>query len=315
MKTTFHIRQPYRDRFMACAEQYRNVSPAIPERFIEKMERNIGMAGILDEEGLEKKNPLIIALGDSVTAGHFESLIPDDPLRAKDLLPVFRKRAELIELSKTDPALAKEKERLLAMPPVEVYDARESYIEKFRDMLISRYELTSVSILNAGIAGDNLISMARRADRDVIRYQPDLVLINGSLNWDETLGSLDVFTEVLQKLVRRIKTFTEADIILLTPNGDLPSTLFETFGIKAKELTTSERCERIRQVAYAEKVCLADVRKVWEIARDAGCPWEELLANRVNHPSVEGHEVYAKVLMQLFNCKPGTETGCFVCSE
>ena len=30
-------------------------------------------------------------------------------------------------------------------------------------------------------------------------------------------------------------------------------------------------------------------------------PWEELLANRINHPSVEGHEVYAKVLMKLFS--------------
>lgn len=31
-----------------------------------------------------------------------------------------------------------------------------------------------------------------------------------------------------------------------------------------------------------------------------GCPWEELLANGVNHPGIEGHEVYAITLMKLF---------------
>ena len=113
------------------------------------------------------------------------------------------------------------------LPPVEIYDARESYIEKYRSMLIDRFELTSVSVINAGIAGDTLPSMIARAERDVIRYQPDLILVNGSLNWnDEQMG---------------------------------------------------------------------------DAALKAGCPWEELLANRINHPSVEGHEVYAKVLMKLFD--------------
>ena len=39
---------------------------------------------------------------------------------------------------------------------------------------------------------------------------------------------------------------------------------------------------------------------VIEHAKEKGCAWEELLANKVNHPSVEGHEVYARVLMKLF---------------
>ena len=42
-------------------------------------------------------------------------------------------------------------------------------------------------------------------------------------------------------------------------------------------------------------------RAVWTAAQEADCPWEELLANRINHPSVEGHEVYARVLMKLFD--------------
>ena len=32
-----------------------------------------------------------------------------------------------------------------------------------------------------------------------------------------------------------------------------------------------------------------------------GIPWSELLANGMNHPEAEGHEVYAKVLMKLLD--------------
>lgn len=63
--------------------------------------------------------------------------------------------------------------------------------------------------------------------------------------------------------------------------------------------TTGERVVAIREVAEEEQVCLADVYAVWEAAREAGCPWKELLANGINHPGVEGHEVYAMVLMKL----------------
>ncbi len=100
-------------------------------------------------------------------------------------------------------------------------------------------------------------------------------------------------------MICRIKTETKADIVLLTPNGDLPNTMFEALGQPAVEPTTRERVEAIRELASEEKVCLADNYLVWEEARKQGIPWVELLANGINHPSVEGHEVYAKVLMQL----------------
>ncbi len=75
--------------------------------------------------------------------------------------------------------------------------------------------------------------------------------------------------------------------------------MFSAPGQGVPKPTTSSRAEKIREIAAEEGVCLADVRAVWDAAREQGCPWEELLANRINHPSVEGHEVYAKILMKL----------------
>lgn len=287
MRTTFHTKQPYADLFIKCAEEFSLNTPAKPERFIEKMKKNRGCLGVisgfgLDEEGLERKNPVIVALGDSVTAGHFESLLPKDP----------------VELEKKFANIQQRLKEGTELPALEITDSRESYLEKFRYKLIDLYEQTSVSTINAGIAGDNLVQMAARAKRDVIRYQPDLVLINGSLNWDETLGDAQTYKRILKDLVVRIKTETEADIILLTPNGDLPNTMFGEQN--QKEPTTIERVEVIREVAQEEQVCLVDVYAIWQEARKKGCPWEELLANGVNHPGIEGHEVYAIALMKLF---------------
>ncbi|MGN1193125.1 MAG: SGNH/GDSL hydrolase family protein [Dorea sp.] len=306
MKTTFRARQPYADIFYKCAEESVCMSPVRPERFIEKMKCNKGAVGAitgmgLDETGLERKNPVIVALGDSVTAGHFESLLPKDPIQAARLLERAVQAANTGDW--TDAELQKymwnntEADLSHGYPPIEITDSRESYIEKFKNKLIDKYEMTSVSVINAGIAGDNLIQMLKRSDRDVIRYQPDLVLINGSLNWDDAMGTTEEYKELLRRLVKKIQEETEADIILLTPNGDLPNFMN---GPDAPVPTTAERVTAIRELANEEQVCLADVYAIWEAAGNEGCPWEELLANGINHPGVEGHEVYAMTLMKLF---------------
>ena len=302
MRTTYRIKQPYADIFLQCSHDFKCNSKVKPNRFIKKMKRNTGLTTSFwneyDEEGMEYRNPIITVLGDSVTAGHFESLVT--PKIANIMKEVFRLKKE----GALKEEIQKKTGFNLSLTPWEIYDARESYVEKFRLKLIDKYELTSLSVINAGIAGDTLPSMVKRAYRDVICHRPDLILINGSLNWDdEEFGDESVYKNILKELVCLFKKETEADIILLTPNGDLPGTIFETGDEidSFKEPTTPERCAAIREVANEEGVCLADVRAVWDEAAQRGCPWKELLANGVNHPSVEGHEVYAEVLMKLFD--------------
>lgn len=295
MRTTFRTKQPYANIFLKCADDFVCNSPVKPEHFIKCMEDNQGaVAGItgkgLDSEGLERKNPVIVALGDSVTAGHFESLMPTDPEVIEQFLQAMMNPESY-------------KGELPEIRDIEITDARESYVEKFRRALIDKYERTSVSVINAGIAGDNLVSMAKRANRDVIRYQPDLILLNGSLNWSDELGSTEDYKKILTQLVQSFRDQTEADIILLTPNGEERNTspFLACMGVPIPEITTPERVKAIREVAAEQQVCLADVYAVWEMAKERGCPWSELLSNGSNHPGVEGHEVYSKVLMKLFD--------------
>lgn len=297
MRTKFQCKQPYGEMLLQCAREEPCRSPARPLRFLRRMAMNQGSIGVLsgfglDEQGLERKNPVIAALGDSVTAGHFEALpAPEGGMEAA------QRRMELVRrLGFHGVEEAFDRGELPALPPVEVTDARVCYLEQFRSMLLDKFERTSVSTINAGIAGDHLRSMAARAERDVVRYQPDLVLINGVLNWGPGLGTTAQYKELLRQLVRKLQKETQADLVLMTPNGDLPNPMMEP---PLEGERTEDRVRAVREVAWEEGVCLADAYAVWEKARDAGCPWKELLANGINHPGVEGHTAYALTLMKL----------------
>jgi lysophospholipase L1-like esterase len=227
-------------------------------------------------DGLERRNPLIVALGDSVTAGHFESTASSE----EDIL-VFYEKAMSGQLDENDIG--------------EVTDVRESYVNKFYNALIDWYEQTSLSVINCGIAGDDLYGMNRRVYRDVIRYAPDLILINASLNWGTQCGSTSDYENELRKLLTVITNETNCDIILLTPNMDI----IELPEMRNPNSSLAERVEVIRKMAAEFDVCLADTYKAWKEYEAEGYPVDALLANGCNHPSITGHEAYARVLMKL----------------
>ena len=155
--------------------------------------------------------------------------------------------------------------------------------------------LITISAINAGIAGDTILGMEARLTRDVISHDPDLTIINGSLNWGPELGENRLFYESLRRIVRRVKRETGSDIVLMTPNMQcLDNAPFPPGD------SLEERVRMIRQVAAEEDACLADVYKVWEGFVSAGHPAAALLANGVNHPTPAGHQVMAEVLMKFF---------------
>ncbi|MCI8722451.1 MAG: hypothetical protein HFH16_01850 [Ruminococcus sp.] len=278
MKTSFKTPDQYAEAILHIADMQEPENEKQPLRFMKVMKENRGFINKLSpysmetEDGLERKNPLIVVLGDSVTAGHFEF--------NGDMADFFEK----LKTQKIDEDQV-----------IEATDVLRSYADQFRKMLIEHYDQTAVSVINSGIAGDTMHGMYRRLERDVIRYQPDLVIINGSLNWGEEDGDDEEYYDVLSKTVQEVKDKTDADIILLTPNMELP-------GNPASNPHSSlkDRIKAIRRVAKEKDVCLADVYKIWETYAEKGYPLKELLANGINHPSIVGHTVYAKALMKLF---------------
>lgn len=281
MKTLFVTKEPYASAFLELADTVRCTGGNRPERFKKLMYENRGEAAAfslfpMPEDCLERKNPLIVAAGDSVTAGHFEFLLD------------FAEAEKMREEGTLTPDVFGE-----------VVDVMNGYVDRFRQKLIEKYEATSVSVVNSGIAGDTILGIERRLGRDVLRYQPDLVLVNASLNWMEPCGGNAEYRRALKAVVTRIRNETTADIVLLTPNAALPAPV--PTPLDHPDSTLDDRVQIIREIAEELSVCLVDTYRIWETYKAQGYPVKELLANGTNHPSTVGHEVYAKALMQLFD--------------
>ena len=107
----------------------------------------------LVEKLIEKQNdmygkpPVTIAfLGDSVTHGCFEC---------------YMKKKDFIET---------------------VYEYKSAYSTRFREILNLLYPNVQVNVINSGISGDNAVRGASRIARDILPFNPDMVIRRFFLN-------------------------------------------------------------------------------------------------------------------------------------
>lgn len=254
MKPVIEMPEYLKRRLSSYIETHDVTNGIKAKRFIEIMKTHRGFcdfAGLDNEEFIDSRNPLIAALGDSVTGGHFE---------AGDL--------SKLEIAQ-DPAL--------------------SYVSIFLNLLHDEYPVTTPSLINSGIAGDNIHGMHKRLKRDVIRYEPDLVILNASLNWSVNRGSLAYYKQEYEAVVREILSETEADLILVTANAKISD---------EKDLNFDERTEFIRETAKKYNLPLCDFRRIFDeiLAEDE---LKQVLSNRENHPTPFAHKIMAKALMRI----------------
>ncbi len=251
MKSNIEMSQEMIDRFENYLDQNDLSNGIKPLRFIETMKKHKNIIDFmnLDEQlHIEKRNPLIAVLGDSVSCGHFE----------------------IIDLEKF----------LIA------HDPSVCYMELVKKMLQERYPLTCVSLVNSAIAGDNIRNMEKRLTRDIVSFQPDLIVLNATLNWSENRGTLEDFKTAYRTVVERILSETDADLILLTPN------------VTSYEEELKPRIDFVKQLAEEYKVTMIDLHKMYtDVCRPE--EYESVLANRENHPTVYGHRLFAKAIMKV----------------
>jgi len=81
------------------------------------------------------------------------------------------------------------------------------------------YPSTPVNIINAGVSGVSAGHGLARLERDVLRYNPDLVGVSFGLNdaCDEREESLERYKEDLKEIFEKIKN-SDSEAILMTAN-------------------------------------------------------------------------------------------------
>ena len=167
-----------------------------------------------------------------------------------------------------------------------------------------------VNTLNAGIGGQTMAGSLDRLERDVIRHQPDLVLIGFGLN-DSSMGleGVEAFKRDLRAGVERIARETQAAVVLLTPNqmcyeesDRIPGAwhhVFEALRERQVSGVLAAYDNAIREVGAETGALVADVYAEWERRRTAGKNTDAMLANGLNHPTREGHRLAADQISRV----------------
>ena len=192
-----------------------------------------------------------------------------------------------------------------------VFDYKSAYSTRVKEILNMLYPNVQINIINSGISGDRAVCGAQRLERDVISYNPDLVVVSYGLN-DSSYGGLekmDEYINSLEDIFARVKK-SGAEIIFLTQNymntktsPHLRNKLFidlaehfagdvQNSGILKKYFEAARLCCEKHGVA----VC--DLYPVWERLCESGVDITELLANKLNHPIREFHYYMAMKLVE-----------------
>ncbi len=226
---------------------------------------------------LAKKHPaLTIAfLGDSVTQGCFE---------------IYKTSANTLET---------------------VYDYKSAYSTRVREILNILYPSVQVNIINSGISGDNVVNGNYRLEEDVLKYNPDIVVVSFGLN--DSVGGLDNlpnYKNALSSIFTRLKE-RGIEVIFLTQNfmntKTAPAILFDDFFRGLAEMFANVQNSGLLKAYFdqAKEVCLehgvsvCDGYHVWETMQNAGVDTTALLSNDVNHPIREYHYYIAIKLIEI----------------
>jgi len=175
-----------------------------------------------------------------------------------------------------------------------ILDSDAAYPTRFRKRLAGLFPHAMISVLNAGLGGENTDGALARLDRDVLRHAPHLVTVCLGLN-DARQGAegLAPFRQNLAEIVRRVRESEVApDLLLVTPNtrGDALQ----------EDGTATEYVRAIRAIAREQQVGMADAHAVFQGWIRAGAAPADLLSNRVSHPTREGHGIFANLLIEFF---------------
>lgn len=178
--------------------------------------------------------------------------------------------------------------------------------------LEAHFPTATFNTINAGSGGDTVAKGLVRLDRDVIRYQPDLVLIAFGLN-DACLGleTLEEFQQGIRSMIGQIRTKSEADLLLLTPpfmaskwNARIDAEHREA----SETIIPVQTGGVLRQFANAvvrvgkmENVIVADVHAEWLRLAALKVPMDDWLINGLNHPDRRGHRLAAEMLWRVLS--------------
>ena len=186
-----------------------------------------------------------------------------------------------------------------------IFDMDAVYHERLRRMLLAVNPWLPVSIINAGVAGDNAIMGLARLERDVISHKPHICVVNFCLNdlsetVEEYVAALrEIFTLLMAADIRPIlltpsmlNTYVHPDTIPMYRDFAAVTAGWHQSGLMDGYV------EAAKTLAAELGVAVADAYAKWKALEAEGMDVTENLANYINHPSRELHQLFADALFE-----------------
>ena len=159
-----------------------------------------------------------------------------------------------------------------------------------------------VNVINAGIGGITAKGSLGRIESQVLSHNPDLVIVCFGLN--DVNGTLEDYIEPLRVIFEKCTSFG-AETIFMTPNmlntyvaEDTESKYYAYAGVTAgyqnggrMDTYMSEAVKLAKSMGVKVCDCYSEWKKLSE-TQDTTM----MLANRINHPKAEMHELFAQML-------------------
>ena len=184
--------------------------------------------------------------------------------------------------------------------------AYHNYLAKIFSVL---YPNVPINIINAGISGDNAPHALTRLERDVLKYNPDLVVVCFGLNdCGSGLEKINDYTTALSEIFDKISE-TGSEIIFMTPNMMCQHLSCDIKEEKIKEcakgILKSQNegvldayIDAAKQLCKDKNITVCDCYAKWKTLAACGVDITELLSNKLNHPTREMNWLFAYSLAE-----------------
>jgi lysophospholipase L1-like esterase len=156
------------------------------------------------------------------------------------------------------------------------------YAELFHEWWTERFPDTEVNFINAGIGGTDSYLGVHRVERDVLQYQPDLVLVEYAVNDADSL----FYKRSYDNLVRRILESDSAPAVMLL-------FMAQTDGTCAQDMQVL--------VGYNYALPMVSYANCIKSMMENGRYTAEQLSGDGVHPSALGHAITGEILWRYLN--------------
>lgn len=176
------------------------------------------------------------------------------------------------------------------------------YWNRLKKKISSVRSYMPVNVINAGIGSITAKGSLERMDTQVLAHNPDLIIVCFGLN--DVNGTLDDYLDSL-KIIFKKGLSSGADVIFMTPNmlntyvAEDTAEVYLEYAAVTAEMQNSGKMdlyiESAVRLAQDMNVTVCDCYSKWKKLSETE-DTTKLLANQINHPTKEMHELFAQSL-------------------